>query len=216
MQINASPQLILLTRDYSATADFSKMSNLNKDMHARLQEAREWLQEHQEESITTASRIFQLNRTTLAYAIQKAKHTVRGGQNRILTSSQEKAIHQFIESYLGHGLLPTKGVLQAVITRLRQLENKPPPSNSWFQRWWKTQPLHKIKTKPIAKNRITAQDKDEVVSWFKRYRDVLEEHNIQRKDLWNFDETGFRIGCPKGQEIYVPLDVKEVSYYTLV
>ena len=33
------------------------------------------------------------------------------------------------------------------------------------------------------------------------------------EDIWNFDETGFRIGCPKGEEIYVPLDVKEVSYY---
>jgi hypothetical protein len=188
------------------------MSNDNKDLPTRLQEAIEWLQEHQEESITTASRIFQLNRTTLAYSIQKAKHVQKGGQNRILTPSQERAIHQFIESYLDHGLLPTKGVLQAVVTRLRQLENKGPPSNSWFQKWWKTQPLHKIKTKPIAKDRITAQAKGEVVAWFQRYREVLKTHNIQRKDIWNFDETGFRIGCPKGQEIYVPNEVKEVSY----
>ena len=72
-------------------------------MNTRLQEAKAWLREHQEETITTASRIFQLNRTTLAYSIQKAKH-LNGGQNRILTSSQERVIHQFIESYLDHGL----------------------------------------------------------------------------------------------------------------
>lgn len=45
---------------------------------------------------------------------------------------------------------------------------------------------------------------------------MLEEHNIQRKDLSNFGETGFQIDCPKGQDIYVPLDVKEASYYALV
>jgi hypothetical protein len=65
---------------------------------------------------------------------------------------------------LNHGLLPTKGVLQAVISHLQQLKNKPPLSNSWFQKWRKTQLLHKIKTKPIAQNQITAQDKDKVVS----------------------------------------------------
>jgi hypothetical protein len=130
-----------------------------------------------------------------------------------LTSGQEQSINLFIQSYLNHGLLPTKGVLISAITRLRALENKPPPSASWFQKWWKTQPLHKIKTKPIARVRITAQDKDEVSQWFVKYREVVKKHEISRKDIWNFDETGFRIGCPKGEEIYVPLDVKEVSYY---
>jgi transposase-like protein len=113
---------------------------------------------------------------------------------------------------LNHGLLPTQGVLLAAITRVRQLNHKPPPSKSWFQKWWKTQPLHKIKTKPIAQERIIAQDKDVVVAWFTQYREVLEKHDIQPKDIWNFDETGFRIGCPKGQEIYVPHNIKEVSY----
>jgi hypothetical protein len=193
------------------------MPALSIEAKDRLLEAKLWLQENPEESITTASRIFKLPRTTLSSSIQRAIRQLQlakrpGGQNRILTSSQERAIHQFIESYLNHGLLPTKGVLQAAISRLQQLKNKPPPSNSWFQKWWKTQPLHKIRTKPIARDRITAQDKDEVVAWFTRYREVLEKHDIQRKDVWNFDETGFRIGCPKGQEIYVPYEVKEVSY----
>jgi hypothetical protein len=187
------------------------MPALSAEAKAKLLEAKQWLQENPEESITTASRIFKLPPTTLSSSI-KRKSRRNGGNNRILTSGQEKSIHQFIESYLDHGLLPTKGILQAVISRLRQLENKKPPSNSWFQKWWKTQPLHKIKTKPIAHERIAAQDKDEVVSWFKQYRDALEEHNIESKNIWNFDETGFRIGCPKGQEIYVPYDVKEVSY----
>lgn len=185
------------------------------DHNARIREAITWLQEHQDETITTAARIFQLNRTTLSYWIQRANHISsrgRGGRNRILTLNQEKHLNQFIKGYLEHNLLPTKGVILSAITRIRALENKPPPSKSWFNKWIKTQPLHRIKTKPIARIRITAQDKEQVKGWFKEYNTVLQKYNIQRKDIWNFDETGFRIGCPKGQEIYVPEDVKEVSY----
>ena len=99
---------------------------------------------------------------------------------------------------------------------MRKLENKPPPSKGWFRQWWKTQPLRKITTKPIARERITAQDKVEVQEWFKQYRKVLHNKKISRKDIWNFDETGFRIGCPRGEVIYVPDDVNEVSYPRIV
>jgi hypothetical protein len=183
------------------------------DIKTRIQQAKEWLQQHENETITTAARIFKINRSSLSYSIQKANNNrTPGGSNRILTSNQEKSLNQFIRSYLDHNLLPTKGVILSAISRLRALENKPPPSTSWFQKWWKTQPLHKIKTKPIARTRITAQDKEEVCGWFRKYREVVQQHKLSRKDIWNFDETGFRVGCPKGQEIYVPLDVKEVSY----
>ena len=194
------------------------MATLNEelDTKARIQLAKEWLQEHKNESIATAARIFKLNRTTLSYSIRKAKNRPQGGLNQILTTSQEQSLNQFIRNYLDHGLLPTKGVILSAVTRLRALENKPPPSISWFRKWWKTQPLHKIKTKPIARVRITAQDQEEVRQWFARYRQVLREHKISRGNVWNFDETGFRVGCPKGEEIYVPLDVKEVGLFLIL
>jgi hypothetical protein len=192
--------------------------NEDSDTKARTQLAKEWLQEHENESIATAARIFNLNRTSLSYSIRKANNRPGsgGGLNRILTTGQEQSLNQFIRSYLDHGLLPTKGVILSAITRLKALENKPPPSTSWFRKWWKTQPLHKIKTKPIARVRITAQDQEEVRQWFARYRQVLREHRISRGNVWNFDETGFRVGCPKGEEIYVPLDVKEVGLLLLL
>jgi hypothetical protein len=42
---------------------------------------------------------------------------------------------------------------------------------------------------------------------------MFRKYKISRKDIWNFDEIGFRVGCPKGQEVYVPLEIKEVSYF---
>jgi hypothetical protein len=78
----------------------------------RIQQAKDWLQEHDNETITTASRIFKVSRTTLSSSIQKAPapNYPHGGANRILTSNQEQSLDQFIRTYLSHGLLPTKGV----------------------------------------------------------------------------------------------------------
>ncbi|KAJ5053983.1 uncharacterized protein L3040_000271 [Drepanopeziza brunnea f. sp. 'multigermtubi'] len=33
--------------------------------------------------------------------------------------------------------------------------------------------------------------------------------NIRPKDIINFDETGFRIGCPRGTEVLVPRSIQE-------
>jgi hypothetical protein len=201
---SAAPSFFL---DNSTMATPNDITPLN----TRIQQAKDWLKEHENETIVTASRIFKLQSTTLRSSIQRTPQGPQGGQNRILSPNQENNLNQFIRAYLDHSLLPTKAVLLAAITRLRGLENKGPPTDRWFQKWWKTQPLHKVTTKPIAHDRITAQDKLEVEDWFKRYQLVLQKHDIQRKDIWNFDETGFRIGCPKGQQIYVPPEVKEVG-----
>jgi hypothetical protein len=178
----------------------------------RIQQAKDWLKENPKEKIVTAARIFKIPRTTLSFSIHHANNRSVGGLNRILAPGQEKSVNMFIRSHLEHNILPTKGVIMSAVTHLRTLEGKPRPSNRWFQSWWKTQELHKIRTKPIARERVTAQDKVVVQDWFKKYRDIVQKHNITRNNIWNFDETGFRIGCPKGQDIYVPLPVREVGY----
>jgi hypothetical protein len=180
------------------------------DQKTRIQHAKAFLIDNPQETIATASRIFQLSRTTLSSSIYAKPYLRKGGQNRILTPSQEQSLNRFIQSYLNHGQLPTRGVVLGAISHLRKLDGKPRPSDSWFTKWWKTQPIHKITTKPIARDRVSAQDVKEVKEWFKKYKEAVKKYQVQRQDIFNFDETGFRVGCPKGEEIFVPLDVKEV------
>ncbi|EKD12102.1 hypothetical protein MBM_09739 [Drepanopeziza brunnea f. sp. 'multigermtubi' MB_m1] len=73
----------------------------------------------------------------------------------------------------------------------------------------KTSGLYKIKTKPLARIRISAQDTNAVHKWFKSYRRTLKKMNIRLKDIINFDETGFRIGCPRRTEVLVPGSIQE-------
>jgi hypothetical protein len=126
-----------------------------------------------------------------------------------------KAIHTFIRDLLSYGIQPTMALVFRSIYALKIASNPSvntvkPPSKAWFGKWWKDNRLHKIKSKPLAANRIVAQDEAQIRLWFKGYIRTIEEMGIQKKNILNFDETGFRIGCPKGQTLLVPEDVLEV------
>ena len=101
----------------------------------------------------------------------------------------------------------------AAITHLKQAETPPkkPPSWRWFQTWLKANPVHTIKTKPISSARVEIHDEKTVETWFQKLRDMLAKRNIKKaKNIYNFDESGVRIGCPRGEEVVVPIDVKEL------
>jgi hypothetical protein len=59
---------------------------------------------------------------------------------------------------------------------------------------------------------LTAQQEQDVRRWFKKYFTTLKEDKIKRKNIVNFNEVGFRVGCAKGQWILVPLDILEVYF----
>jgi hypothetical protein len=63
----------------------------------------------------------------------------------------------------------------------------------------------------MDKKRRAAQDKGSVIQWFKDYEALWKQYNIRAQDLWNFDESSFRLACPNGTEVWVPAEIKEVS-----
>jgi hypothetical protein len=125
----------------------------------------------------------------------------------VLSPGQEQALHSFIRSLLEFSIQPTHGL---VFNAICGLKKDKPPSKSWFQKWFKKAGLHTIKTKPIAVIRVTAAQISEVEKWFQQYRVQLAKYQIRRKNIYNFDEAGFRVGCARGEEILVPMDIKEV------
>ena len=63
--------------------------------------------------------------------------------------------------------------------------------------------------------RISTQDETEVDDFFFNkeygYLATIKKYNVKPKDIHDFDEMGVRVGCPKGVEVIVPIDVKEVG-----
>jgi hypothetical protein len=178
-----------------------------------LSEAREWLSANPTESIAAASRIFKVKKSTLRSSIARLNRPRvgrKGGQNRVLTTAQIEALKKWILKQYQDGLGATRQMTFAAVCYLRKPQ--PPPSYSWLTKFLKTElhGFHIIKTKPLAHQRVKAQDESLIEDWFNQYNDFLLAHQIEPQSIWNMDETGFRIGIPGGEEVIVPSGVTEL------
>jgi hypothetical protein len=63
----------------------------------------------------------------------------------------------------------------------------------------------------MDKKRGATQDASSVIGWFKEYEALPKRYGIRAQDLLNFDETGFRLACAGGLEVWVPVEIKGVS-----
>jgi hypothetical protein len=176
--------------------------------------------ENPDEKATTAARIHHVNTATVRSSLwreQKSNKVKHGGQNKMLSDAQVEAIYKYVEDSFLSGYGATKAMVYAAIGCLKanQLPAKEPPSWRWFQIFMKEHPdlFRTLKTKAIARVRVTAADVEEVKDWFRGFRTWCEEHDIQPGDVLNFDEAGFRVGVAPGEEIVVPAYVTEVSIY---
>lgn len=195
--------------------------NAIDDLKTRLAKTKAFLWEHPREEQATAAHIYNIHPTTLN-SLLKRKSTGKqhGGQNKILKEYHKSVIHAFILQCLANWLLPTAQLIYSVICGVKRSVDRSfkPPSLTWFSKWWKASGLYKIKAKPLARVRISAQDKKDIHRWFKGYRRTLNKYNIYKKNIINFDKSGFRVGCPWGSFILVPEFIKKVSscfYYVL-
>jgi len=88
----------------------------------------------------------------------------------------------------------------------------PTVSSSWTNRFLDRHPEFYIrKQKTLEEERKRAHDPKTILDWFQRFRLLCEEKGIVKEDLYNFDETGFRIGVGRDQWI-LTLDPERQSY----
>ena len=185
--------------------------------HLRIQNAQQFIRKNPTETKAVAARIFHLPEQTVYTAVRRSKQPSgkkrKGqGQEKILDKHQMEAIHEFVRSLLSNGILPTHGLVFNGIRTLKLAQDLDfdGPSQRWFKSWWKNNNLHKISTKPLAVIRYSAGQVSDVKIWFDDYRQVLKELKVvNRRNIINFDEAGFRVGCMKKHEILVPTNVRE-------
>ena len=58
--------------------------------------------------------------------------------------------------------------------------------------------------------RRAAQVPKTVMDWFKGFEQIRIFYGIGPENMWNFDETGVRNGCPASTWVWVPISIKEV------
>jgi len=191
------------------------------EIKQRLDRALKWLEEEPTETASTAVEMFNVNAASIRsrqLRQRKQVHTARGtfnghgGNNIILTKAQKQAVYRFCHEQWEMGIAATPAIIFAAISHLRKAEQLDPPSRVWFQQWLKKNPsLHTIKTKPIARARIMTHTEEDLKTFFVNYQNTLAKYNIDKaKYIYNMDESGVRIGCPAGEVVIVPTEVKEL------
>ncbi len=81
----------------------------------------------------------------------------------------------------------------------RSQVNLPTVGSKWTTRFLQRYKYNKVRQKSLDADRQAAEDLENIAEYFRRLEGVLQAEGIPPEDIWNMDETGFRIGCRKEQ-----------------
>jgi hypothetical protein len=87
-------------------------------------------------------------------------------------------------------------------------------TKNWFTRFARRHPttVFKRSYKPLSAEKKAAHERAEIEVHLDKFQQAIKDdnHPIQRENVWNFDETGFRIGCLRGSIVSVRSTTKVV------
>lgn len=136
---------------------------------------------------------------------------IRGVHERRLSSEQDAALVLYLQHLINLGLHPRLRLVKIAATKLilqTWTESTPPHpiSHAWPKRWMDRHPEFKnAKRKPLTAVRRNAEDPIAIQEYFNQFRQAIQEHGICEVDVWNFDETGFRMGIARADWILITI-----------
>jgi hypothetical protein len=96
---------------------------------------------------------------------------------------------------------------------LAQKVNLPTVGQHWATRFYRRHGYSKTKQKKLDSDRQVAEDVERVGEYFNKLENVLNEGGFVPEDIWNMDETGFRIG--EGKDQMVITRAKRPQYFSM-
>jgi len=124
----------------------------------------------------------------------------RSVNSKTLNPAQEQALFEYIYRLDRIGMSSTPKMLRSsanYILRCHDQADRQVGPN-WVTRFLQRNPhLLKRKQNPLAVERKLTQDVETMERHFTRFLDAYKELGIKKQDLYNMDETGFRIGCDR-------------------
>ncbi|KAI1001427.1 hypothetical protein K3495_g6772 [Podosphaera aphanis] len=122
----------------------------------------------------------------------------RGGQNKKLSEPEDQALQDYLPLLHYVGIPANLLELEKAANRLPFFKGK---GEKISARW----------AKPMAAKRREAHLKQDMEHHFAEFARCVNKLGIQADDIYNFDETGFRIGVVAGEKVLMPED-SEAAY----
>ncbi|KJZ70664.1 hypothetical protein HIM_09937 [Hirsutella minnesotensis 3608] len=176
-------------------------------LEARVQRAKEYLDKNPDAKVATTAREFEVPRGRLRSRLQgRSSLTDRRPTNTKLSKPEEDALCRYVDRLDSVNLAVRREFIVDAANRiLRERSGKASQSDPpvvgihWIDRFVKRHKYRLMSQKQLELNRQVAEDIPTVVEWFNKLRSVLQSEGIAEDDIWNMDETGFRIGVGKDQ-----------------
>jgi hypothetical protein len=160
-------------------------------------------------SIAAVARQFDVPRETLSKRLrgQKSRSQPRPSNAR-LTKAEELGIIIYCQRMEEIGIFVRRRQLTTLAEGMLEQRPNPPPTSTvsgmWPRRFLARYPeLQNQKARSLEVLRGAAHDPTLISQWFKRFEELYTELNIQKEDLWNFDETGFILGKGNAQNVII-------------
>ncbi|KAK5627746.1 hypothetical protein RRF57_003461 [Xylaria bambusicola] len=121
----------------------------------------------------------------------------RGSRPKLqkLTKSEENAIVSFIIDLDSRAFPPQVCYVKDMANRLAAERGANPVGKCWTTRFInRTLALRTRLNRRIDYSQVLCEDPDEYNAYFKRIKSAIEQESIAKKDIYNFNETGFMIG----------------------
>ena len=103
-----------------------------------------------------------------------------------------------------------RSVANSILARNHDDSDTPPPppliGPDWSRRFLKRHPEYiKRKSKPLAHDRKNTHDPADIRAHFEKFKAVRDFFGIQTEDMYNYDETGFRVGVGRAHKVITRL-----------
>lgn len=148
--------------------------------------------------------------------IEKPYRTSNKGRPSILSDDDIDALKAFIDNQFKGGLAANQELIASVIEGLfKQKGINRSPSESYLKKLFKHPKLCTIKkrrTKVLDIKRKSTQNPAVIRKWYKDFRDYCLKRGFDKKPekIWNFDESGFRVGMMREEVVYIPANAPDV------
>ena len=150
-------------------------------------------------SLRAASRAFDVPLSTLSTPLRgvSSRRDTRP-TTRELTSAEEEVLLQRILDLDSKGFPPRLSVVRETANIILENRGTTPPATvgtNWVSNFIKRQPmLRTTYNRPYDYRRSKCEDPVVIQGWFALVQHTKAEYGILEEDIYNFDETGFRMG----------------------
>ena len=189
---------------------------LYHDKERRYNEAKEAFLDGEFEDVAKCARVFNLNRRNLANRINGGESkSTRRATNQRLNAAQELALFSYIRRLDDQCMSPDPTLIKAAANFIIQEDDglAEPLGDNWWTRFHKRHrsKLFMRRRRPLAAARKDAFDVEDLQDFYRKLKKAIDSHGIQQADMWNMDETGFRIGVGKSKMV-ISFDKKKRNY----